>query len=142
MKKTILIVLLALFSCKSDQSGEKPIAQPERVLKKWATAIKNLDYERYAECEVHPRLKEEFLNMYKDYYLSEIQINTETRETKIDRDQYHKRELLFDCVMVNRKSHNAKKRIVGNVDFIKYIDLTKSKRGWLMFNRTLIETNL
>jgi len=154
MKKTVLAIcisltLLVLFSCKSDFTpfGGRPIAQPERVLKKWVNAIKNLDYERYAECEAYPRTREEFLNMFKDFYFDEIQIhiNDETHEQQeetrsdLDGDEYRKRGLSFDGVMVNRQNQAIEKRIIGDVNFIRYVDLPKSKRGWLMFNRTLIE---
>jgi hypothetical protein len=145
MKKiiSVICVLLTLFSCKS----EKKIVQvePEYVLKKWSKAIKSLDYERYVECEAHPKPHEEFLKMYKDYYFEEMQINTidkilEKTESDNNSNKYNKCELIFDCVMVNRKNSNVKKRINGSIDFIKFIDLPKSKQGWLMFNRTLIET--
>ena len=152
MRKSVLVIciLLTLLSCKS----EKKIIQPEYVLKKWASSIKNLDYELYAQCEAYPKSYKEFLNMYKDYYFEEIRVGSvnkideqrEKIEEKIEidgnADEYNKRQLLFDCVAVNRKKHNVQKKITGSVDFIKFIDLPKSKRGWLMFNRTLIETNL
>ena len=147
MRKTALTIsiLLVLFSCKTERKIIH--IEPEYVLKKWSKAIKNLDYERYVECEVHPKPYEEFLNIYKDYYYEEMRVNAvdkilEKTEDDDGSTKYDKCELIFDCVVVNRKNHKAQKRINGHVDFIKYIDLPKSKQGWLMFNRTLIETNL
>ena len=146
MKKIVLAigVLLTLVSCKS----EKKIVQiePEYVLKKWSKAIKSLDYERYVECEAYPKSLKEFLILYKDYYFEEMQIYTANKieKTEFDNDsnEYNKCEVIFDCIVTNRKNHNAQKKLNGSVDFIKFIDLPESKRGWLMFNRTLIETNL
>jgi hypothetical protein len=148
MKKTVLAICisLALFSCKLNNAPLRGV-QPERVLKKWVNAIKNLDYKRYAECEAYPKTYEEFLNMFKDFYFAEIQINISDEQHEVTRfdhdgDEYRKRELSFEGVMVNRKNHTIEKRIIGDVNFIKYIDMPKSKRGWLMFNRTLIEIHL
>ena len=149
MKKIALsvCVFLILLSCKSDKdSSGVGVIEPEYVLKKWERAIKNLDYERYMECEAYPRSREEFLKIYKDYYFEEIQVKSveisEKNEIDNNLDRYNRCEVVFDGIVVNRENHNAKKRIYGNIDFKKYIDLPKSKQGWLMFNRTLIETNL
>ena len=148
MKKTVLIcVVLTLLSCKSnkDSSGEG-IIEPEYVLKKWERAIKNLDYERYVECEAYPRSHEEFLRIYKDHYFEDILVKSvefsEKNEIDNNLDRFNRCEVVFDGIVVNRENDNAKRRIQGNVDFKRYIDLPISKQTWLMFNRTLIETNL
>ncbi len=142
MKKIIIPILLLSLIIVSCKEKEK-FVEPDFVLKKWAGAIKSLNYKRYKECEAYPKSGGVFSNMYKSYYPSDIMVVSieDLDEEDIKKDykgaSYHQRKVEFEFTEISRKRKRAVQLVRGDVFFVKFLDGLNVKKGWLMANRTL-----
>ena len=142
MKKIILILFIAGFflSC----SKKEKFVEPEFVLNKWCQSIKNLNYSSYKKYEAYPKERAVFREMYRDYYLKSPLImkiqDLDEKKIHIDSDKlsYMKRNVSFECDLVLRRTGKVDRMIRGDVDFIKFVNSSRSSEGWLMSNRSLI----
>ncbi len=144
-KKSVLILSAAIIaslvlSCKD----ESRFVEPNYVLRKWASAIQQLNYREYASCEANPKAEAVFREMYREYYLVDVMATDvddvgSSREMKDPKGlRYLSRHLEFEAAIIQRKTAKPGGLIRGNVEFIKYIDGGRAKDGWLLSNRTLI----
>ena len=146
VKITVLFIvpLLAAGSCKNKEL----FLDPAYIFLKWSSAVKNLNYKEYSECEASPKDESVFKDMYGDFYLSDLVIRNigefNPKDTKQDivGYEYMFRKVYFECVRINRKKGLPVQNMKGDVEFINYIDGPKKDRGWLMFNRTIISTEM
>ncbi len=133
-------ILSILISCKD----ESRFVEPNYVLRKWASAIQQMNYREYAECEAHPKSEAVFREMYREYYLADLMATEvddagDAEEMKdAEGLRYARRHLEFEAAIVQRKTGTRNGLIRGSAEFIKYIDGRRAKEGWLLSNRTLI----
>ena len=137
----ILILLLIFFSaCKEDEIFD----EPEILLNKWANAAQHFNYSDYASVEAYPKSRQVFSETFSGFYPSEIMVvdvddhDKNSIYTDHKGDRYYKRNVEFMFTQINRKDSRPGGRVIGDVDFVKYIDGDKNNRGWLMLNRTMI----
>ena len=143
MKKLLCVtlVLAAVFSaCKK----EKKFMEPEYIFAKWARAIDTLNYADYRACEAFPKSEPVFREMFRDTYYADLMVTGVEKldEKNIKKDtngvSYMGRNVHFECTEYRRKDRKAVRVLRGDVDFIKYADGDRQKRGWLMWNRKII----
>ncbi len=141
----VLIVLAAsiLFSsCKR----QEPFVDPAYIFLKWSSAVKNLNYKEYSECEAFPKDAEVFKNLYGSFYYSDLTIrnmdkfNESDIKTDFEGNNFNHRMLYFECKRISRETGKTVENMKGEVEFIKYTSGPRVNRGWLMHNRTFIRT--
>ncbi len=136
----LLVVVMLFASCKD----ESRFVEPNYVLRRWASAIQQMNYREYAACEAHPKSEAVFGEMYREYYLVDLMAtevdDADSAEEHKDADgvRYVQRQLEFEAAVVRRKSGKHEGLIRGSAEFIKYLDGRRAKEGWLLSNRTLI----
>lgn len=133
--------IIGLFaSCKD----ENRFVEPNYVLRRWASAIQQMNYREYAACEAYPKAEAVFREMYREYYLVDLMAteidDADGAEVLKDAEgqRYLRRQLEFEAAVVSRKGGRQNGLIRGNAEFIKYLDGRRAKDGWLLSNRTLI----
>lgn len=137
----VTLVIAALFTSCKDESR---FVEPNYVLRRWASAIQQMNYREYATCEAHPKSEAVFREMYREYYLVDVMAtevdDAESAEELKDAEgwRYLRRQLDFEATVVSRKGGKQSGLIRGNVEFVKYIDGKRAKDGWMLSNRTLI----
>lgn len=134
-----LVIACAVVSCKK----EKRFADPERIFAKWAEAIRTLNYADYASCEAFPKSEGAFREIYRDTYYADLmvtEIEKENRDVHNDLNglSYVKRNVAFECTEVRRRDQRPIRLVRGDVDFIRYLEGDRAKRGWVMWNRKMI----
>ena len=141
---TFAVALLFNSSCKKREI----FLDPAYIFLKWSSAVKNLNYKEYSECEAFPKDEPVFRELYGDFYLADLIIRNlgkfNEKDTKIDAAgyEYKFRSVYFECVRIKRKTGQPVQNMKGDVEFINYIDGPKKNKGWLMFNRTIINTDV
>lgn len=139
-----VLIALALLagSCKDDDI----FVDPAYVFMKWSHAVKVLDYSKYSSCEAFPKSDDVFRELYGKYYYADL-ITRDIGEykpgdvrTDIDGKRYTHRTVYFECSRVQRSSGKTIEAMKGEVEFIQYMDEPGSRRGWLMYSRTIIRS--
>ena len=64
--KKIIISIAALLVLYGGCTKKERFAEPGYILKKWARAVKKLNYKVYRQCEAYPKNARVFYEMYKD----------------------------------------------------------------------------
>jgi hypothetical protein len=59
-------------------------------------------------------------------------------KTDFEGYKFNHRMLYFECKRISRETGKTVENMKGEVEFIKYIEGSKTNKGWLMHNRTLI----
>ena len=141
----LLVITLALIiSCKE----KKAFVDPAFVFMKWSSAVKNLNYNDYTECEAFPKDEIVFRELYNDFYFADLLIRElgEYKESDVRSDvegnKYNIRKVYFECKRIERKTGRAVQEMKGDIEFISYISGPKLNKGWLMYNRTIISTGI
>jgi len=141
---TIIFTLSFIFSCKE----KKAFVDPAYVFLKWSSAVKNLDYREYSECEAFPKDEMVFRELYNDFYYADLLIrdlgiyNENDIKSDIEGYKYNLRKVYFECKRIERKTGRAVQEMKGDIEFINYINGPKLNKGWLMYNRTIISTGI
>lgn len=144
-----LFVFLFIFSVIFNVSCKKKnkIPEPGIVLKKWANAVKELNYGVYRKFEAYPKSNPVFREMYKSEYFNDISVTgiedvdyEKVRKDYKD-DSYISCSVSFEGTVVKRNSDKAYQSIRGDVLFIRFTEGDRSKDGWLMSNRSVIRIN-
>jgi len=141
---SLLIVLSLTLSCKE----KKAFVDPAFVFLKWSSAVKNLNYKEYTECEAFPKDEIVFHELYNDFYYADLIIrelgksDDSVVKSDIDGYKYNLRKVYFECKRVERKTGRAVQEMKGDIEFINYINGAKVSKGWLMYNRTIISTGI
>ena len=65
---SLIFALAIIFSCKE----KKPFVDPAFVFLKWSSAVKNLNYKEYSECEAFPKDEIVFRELYTDFYYADL----------------------------------------------------------------------
>lgn len=149
MKKYIILILLAVIlssitSCKKKEA----FVDPAYVFLKWSSAVKNLNYKEYSECEAFPKDDLVFRELFRDYYFSGLQIRNlgkyNENELKSDPEghRYRLRKVYFECNRVERRTSRIVQEMKGDVEFVSFTNGPNADRGWLMYNRTFIATEI
>jgi hypothetical protein len=139
---SVIVILLLFSSCKR----QEPFVDPAYIFLKWSGAVKALNYKDYSECEAFPKDQDVFRNLYRDYYYSDLIIrdmgkfNENDIKTDFEGYKFNHRMLYFECKRISRETGKTVENMKGEVEFIKYIEGSKTNKGWLMHNRTLIRT--
>lgn len=143
MKKCAYLVMIALLlvpSCKK----EKKFVEPDYIFAKWAKSIESLNYTDYTACEAIPKSEGVFREIYRDTYYADLMVTEveKANEKRILKDNkgrsYIKRNVQFECTEIRRRDRKHVRLLRGDVDFIRYTDGGKERRGWLMWNRKII----
>jgi len=140
----LILFLFFVYSCKE----KKAFVDPAYVFMKWSSAVKNLNYGQYAECEAFPKDEIVFRELYTDFYYSDLIIrelgkfDENVTGSDIDGFKYNIRKVYFECRRVERKTGRAVQEMKGDIEFINYINGPKLNKGWLMYNRTIISTGI
>jgi len=148
MKKISLACLLLMIIICTGCKNESVFIAPTYVFLKWSEAIKNLDYKSYSECEFLPKERSVFRDMYGRHYFSDVFVSEvdKLKEDNILTDKrdykYRFRNVNFECKRVDRRSNRVVDLMRGEVEFIKFMEGPDSKKGWLMFNRTITRIGL
>lgn len=147
MKKYVFLLLAFILSGTSCKQKEA-FVDPVYVFLKWSSAIKNLNYREYSECEAFPKDDLVFRELFKDYYFSDLQILNlgKYNENELKRDpegyKYKLRKVYFECKRVERETSRFVQEMKGDVEFVWFTDGPNVNRGWLMYNRTFIATGI
>lgn len=140
----LICILFLIPSCKE----KKAFVDPAYVFMKWSSAVKNLNYDEYSECEAFPKDEIVFHELYNDYYFADLVIrelgvyNEKDIRKDVEGNSYNVRKVYFECNRVERKTGKAVQEMKGDVEFISYISGSKLNKGWLMYNRTIISTGI
>lgn len=140
----LVIALFGIISCKE----KKAFVDPAFVFMKWSSAVKNLNYNDYTECEAFPKDEIVFRELYNDFYFADLLIRElgEYKESDVRSDvegnKYNIRKVYFECKRIERKTGRAVQEMKGDIEFISYISGPKLNKGWLMYNRTIISTGI
>jgi len=141
---SLIFIAAFILSCKE----KKPFVDPAYVFLKWSSAVKNLDYKEYSECEAFPKDEAVFHELFNDFYYADLLIkeigefNKNNIKSDIDKNKYNLRKVYFECKRIERKTGRAVQDMKGDVEFINYISGPKVNKGWLMYNRTIISTGI
>lgn len=144
MKKMFLLILILLLAFCSACKEDEIFDEPEILLNKWANAAKHFNYNDYASVEAYPKSRHVFSETFSGFYPSDIMVvdvedfdkNNIYKDHRGDR--YYKRNVEFMFTQINRQEAQPEGKVIGDVDFVKYIDGEKNNMGWLMLNRTMI----
>lgn len=146
MKKIILILIIpAIFLTTCKKKDE--FVESNTILQQWTNAIEKLNYRTYARFEAYPKSEPVFREIYRDFYFADLMVvNVEDpdQERKFkdgSGNSFIKRNVMFECAEVNRKTKKYMVVVRGDVDFIKFIEGPRENEGWLMWNRNLIRVN-
>jgi hypothetical protein len=146
--KVTAVVLIFTFFLITSCKEKKAFVDPAYVFMKWSSAVKNLNYKEYAECEAFPKDEIVFRELYTDFYFADLIIRElgkfDENETGSDVEgfKYSKRKVYFECKRIERKTGRAVQEMKGDIEFINYINGPKLNKGWLMYNRTIISTGI
>jgi len=141
---SLMVLVLLIPSCK----GKKVFVDPAYIFLKWTSAVKNLNYTSYSECEAFPKADDVFRALYGGYYYTDMitrdmdPYNENDMKFDFEGKRINYRTVYFECNRVDRKTGKVIEKMKGDVDFIKYVDEPGSLRGWLMYNRTFIRTGI
>ncbi len=141
---SMIIALSFALSC----SDKKAFVDPVYVFLKWSSAVKNLNYKEYSECEAFPKDEMVFRELYTDFYFTDLLIRElgKLDENNIKSDvegyKFNLRKVYFECKRIERKTGRAVQEMKGDIEFINYINGPKLNKGWLMYNRTIISTGI
>jgi len=139
-----IILLISIPSCKQKEAFVDPVY----VFMKWSSAVKNLNYKDYSECEAFPKDNLVFRELFSDYYFSDLQIselgryNENELKSDFNGNTYHLRKVYFECKRTERKTSRDVQEMKGDVEFVNYTNGPNMNRGWLMYNRTFIATGI
>ncbi len=143
MRKIVLLLILGILilaGCKK----EKRFVEPEYVFAKWARATETLNYGEYASCEAYPKSEGVFHEMFRNSYFADMMvIETGKSVEKTDpkengKGRYIVRNVQFECAEVRRRDRRPVRVLRGDVDFIRFLEGDRLKRGWLMWNRKIV----
>jgi len=118
-------------------SKEKDYSTEQGILSVWAQAVKNRDYSLYSKTSAYPRSIDQFNEVYKDYYISDITVVAVSDVSDPMKDpggeKFKKKEVSFSGYTVTRKDMK-KAPLSGKADLYQF----DSKPGvWLVANRIL-----
>ena len=136
----LMIIVLFFTSCKK----KEPFVDPAFIFLKWSSAVKNLNYNEYRECEAFPKDADVFRDLYGEFYYADLVIrnmgkfNEKDIGTDFEGYRYNHRMLYFECKRISRETGKSVANMKGEVEFIKYLDGPRIESGWLMHNRTII----
>lgn len=139
-----VVTLGAVISCKE----KKAFVDPAFVFMKWSAAVKNLNYQEYAECEAFPKDEMVFRELYGDFYFADLLIrelgeyNENDVRSDVEGHKYNLRKVYFECKRIERSTGRAVQEMKGDIEFISYLDGPRLNKGWLMYNRTIISTGI
>ena len=148
IKKVVTVSLIFAFSLIISCKEKKAFVDPAYVFLKWSSAVKNLNYTEYSECEAFPKDDIVFRELYTDFYYADLLIrelgkyNENDSKSDVDGYKYKFRKIYFECKRVERKTGRAVQDMKGDIEFINYINGPKVNKGWLMYNRTIISTGI
>ncbi len=148
IKKVVTAAVILTLSFTISCSEKKAFVDPAFVFLKWSSAVKNLNYKEYSECEAFPKDEIVFRELYTDFYFTDLIIrelgkyNENDIDSDIDGYKYTLRKVYFECRRVERKTGRAVQDMKGDIEFINYINGPKLNKGWLMYNRTIISTRI
>jgi len=140
----LVLTFAFILSCKE----KKAFVDPVYVFMKWSSAVKNLNYREYGECEAFPKDEIVFRELYGDYYYADLLIkelgtyNENDIKNDLDGSRYNLRKVYFECKRIERRTGRAVQEMKGDIEFINYINGPKVNKGWLMYNRTIISTGI
>lgn len=146
--KTVLAVMIILLSVIMSCKEKKAFVDPAYVFMKWSSAVKNLNYKEYSECEAFPKDEIVFRELYTDFYYADLLIRELGKydENIIGSDvegyKYNVRKVYFECKRIERRTGRAVQEMKGDIEFINYINGPNLNKGWLMYNRTIISTGI
>jgi len=141
---SLILTLTFTFSCKE----KKPFVDPAFVFLKWSSAVKNLNYKEYSECEAFPKDEIVFRELYTDFYYADLiirelgEFKPNDVRTDIEGYRYNIRKVYFECKRIERKTGRAVQMMKGDIEFINYLNGPGLNKGWLMYNRTIINTGI
>lgn len=148
IKKVITLLLVISLSYIISCKEKKAFVDPAYVFMKWSSAVKNLNYKEYCECEAFPKDELVFRELYTEFYYTDLLIRElgEYNENDVKSDtegyKYNLRKVYFECRRIERKTGRAIQAMKGDIEFINYINGPKLNKGWLMYNRTIISTGI
>ncbi len=134
-----LVVILA-GGCKK----ERDLTEPGQLLNGWANATEKLNYSKYSNVEAFPRAERSFRKMYEDHYISHIRITGVDPKEGVKTGKDHNGTAIeymnvqFIANTVKRNTGKPLQSVRGEVKMIRYPEGSRSGKGWMLSNRTII----
>jgi hypothetical protein len=146
MKKYALLLMLIVVLFAAECKKEKKFMEPDFIFAKWSRAIESLNYPDYASCEAYPKSEGVFREIFRETYYADLMVTEVEKadEKNIQKGRggsYVKRSVQFECTEVRRRDRRPLRVLRGDVDFIRFVDGSRTKQGWLMWNRKIIRIN-
>jgi len=140
MKKSVLVFLSLMLFAAGGCSRKKDYSSEQGFLNAWGTAIKTRDFSLYSKYEAFPKTIDQFNEIYRDYYFSDIfvvDISSPSDPLKDFNDEmYIKKEASIAGYIVFRKDQR-RSPFSGKIDFI---NRTSRKDVWLIANRIIVRS--
>jgi hypothetical protein len=140
MKKLVLTLLSFVLFAAIGCSHKKEYSSEQGFLNAWGTAIKNRDYSLYSKYEAYPKTVDQFNEIYRDYYFSDINVidigSPSDPLKNSDNEMYIKKEASISGFVVSRKDQK-KFPFTGKIDFISR---ESRKDVWMIANRIIVRS--
>jgi hypothetical protein len=140
MKKSVLAFVTLLLFAAGGCSHKKDYSSEQGLLNAWGSSIKNRDYSLYSKYEAYPKTIDQFNEIYKDYYISDIIVvdisSTSDPLKNADDETYVKREASVSGYVVTRKDQK-RYPFNGKIDLI---NLSSKKDVWTIANRIIVRS--
>ena len=140
MKKSLFALLPLMFFLAVGCSHKKDYSMEQGLLNAWGSAIKNRDFSLYSKYEAYPKTIDQFNEIYKDYYFSDIiviDISSPSDPLKNSNDElYIKKEASISGYVISRKDQK-RSHFTGKIDLIS---MSSKKDLWMIANRIIVRS--
>ncbi|MGL4369064.1 MAG: hypothetical protein ACRCUT_05245 [Spirochaetota bacterium] len=121
-------------------SGKKDFSAEQSILGGWGNTLKNRDYAGYRAFEAYPRASEQFSEMYRDYYISNITVIDVSKPSGMrnsaEGKSFISKTVTFGADIIMRKD-NSRIPASGTVDLLNFSD---NSGRWLISGKTIIRS--
>jgi hypothetical protein len=140
MKKPVLMLCIFVLFVAGGCSHKKDYSMDQGLLNAWAVAIKNRDFALYSKYEAYPKTVDQFNEIYKDYYFSDINVinvSSPSDPLKNSNDEmYIRKEASISGYVISRKDQK-RNPFTGKVDLIYPVS---GKGVWKITNRIVVRS--
>ena len=142
-RRTVVLIFIAATAVSisvSGCSGKKNYSDIQNQMNGWANTLKNRDFAGYRAFEAYPKGPDQFADMYKEYYITDITVMDVSKESDerraADGRLYTGKTVTFGADIVMRKD-GGKIPSSGTVEMIRFAD---SGQKWFIADKTITRT--
>jgi hypothetical protein len=140
MKKSLVWILSFTVLVAVGCSHKKDYSAEQGLLNAWSVALKNRDFSLYSKYEAYPKTIDQFNEVYRDYYFSDIvvmDVGSTSDPLKNSNDEsYVKKEISFSGYVISRKDQK-RSPFTGKLDLVNF---PSKKDLWLIANRMIVRS--